>query len=887
MRSWQPPAQQTPVGGGVPPASSGAAGALVQSLGPGTLLKSGRYRLLHRFHPAAVPLPQGDEPPLMVASDMELPSQRVLVQELLLTSVWGEDADRVRRLIAQRFEALARDGGVAPLVDHFSEHHRHFLVFELPSGDLLLDRLQRAHGPMEETTAIGYVLQVLDVLATFERQQPPFVHGNLCPANIVLRPSGQAVLVGCSATLLMYPDGIVERSAAGGVPGYAAPEQARGQASSRSDLYSLCAVLHHAVTGVAPSARATAMYQPARRLNPQVSLEVEEVLGHGLRPASTQRFQSAAELRAALQPLASGRMLTRIPDELTGTTGRAAPALAPVRDARGRLVLPRQRASQNPLVLLGMLLLLIMLVGGGVLYMVSPHPTVSTGSANATPNDLAALFQSKGIALSGGEFIFDTQRHDNALKQRGSLALASGDERTALADFQSAVSSDPADAEAAIYSADLQLALSKQPYVTIVAAVAFAQNADIAAARAELQGVFLAQQRINAVDLLPGGLRVRVLVLNSGQVPDDATTASNLLLNVIQNGNAQHLMGIVGWPESAQTRLAISALAPTGLAIVSPTADDDGLGGAAGHFFPMVPSISQQAAQLADAAVTQLFARRILVLGDPADATSNAMATRFLARINAQYAVQGVVATRANFTTGVTTDFDSLVKVAQSQYDSLIFVAGSDQDAIYLAQAVSRSGQGIRVLVDSRAYTPALFGLGSDPVATLAQNNAAALAALDVVVPAVADEWQLAGVNHAGPAFFDDYTSQFETNVDSSGMPAPDPTSILSYDATQILGAAVGRAITVATTGAVQIPTPTQVRDWLLEFNTSHPFLGVGGAVVYSATGSVPDKALAIVKLVPVPTPAQGAPVATTQLVAITGGTINFCGGVETNCGIT
>src|SRR5262249_13550506 len=158
----------------------------------------------------------------------------------------------------------------------------------------------------------------------------------------------------------------------------------------------------------------------------------------------------------------------------------------------------------------------------------SPHASNVTGGPTPTPNDIAQLFQSQGIGLSGGEFIFDSARPDNAAKQRGAQALAGGDITRALEAFQSAVTTCQADAEAAIYAADTQIVKDKSPYVTVVAAVAFSDSDAVAAARSELQGMFLAQQHVNSLDVLPGGLRVRVLILNSGQSPDGATTAADV-----------------------------------------------------------------------------------------------------------------------------------------------------------------------------------------------------------------------------------------------------------------------------------------------------------------------------------------------------------------------
>lgn len=865
-------------------------GALVQVLGPGTLLKGGRYRLLQRFYPSSALEPQGNEPPLMIASDTELPDVRVLVQELLLDG-GPDDAERVRRTVAERLQATARSGGLAPLVEHFSERGRHFLIFELPSGEPLLDRLQRRGGPMPETAAVGQALQVLDVLEHFERERPPFIHGNLSPANIMLRPSGQVMLVGCSPTLLLHPDGAVERGQAGGIPGYAAPEQVRGQASTRSDLYALCALLHHAVTGAAPSPRASAMRPPARHLNPKVSLELEDVLSRGLRPASNQRFESAAELRMMLQPLITGHA-THVPEDLQLDTPQTVnPAIVPVRDARGRLVLPRRRATQNPVLLIGALVCLMLLLSSGVLFAVSSRGSGAAAHATPTPNSLAALFQSKGIALSGGEFTFDTQRSDNNDKQHASLALASNDAKTALADFQSAVSEDQADAEAAIYAADLQIRIAKSPYVTVVAAVAFGNPDDVALSREELQGVYLAQQHINSAAPLPGDLKVQVLILNSGPNADDVTTAAQAILQDIQNGNAQHLVGIVGWPESDQTRVAISALAPSGLAIVSPTADADNLGGNLGNFFSIVPGLSQQSGALADALVTQLHAHSVLVLGDAHDPTSNAIATTFLTRVNnKQYASLGVSATRANFNTGATTDFDAAVQSAIFAGDDWIYLAGNTQDSIYLAQSVAKLnakyGTALRVLVGTQANTPALFGISpdpTDPIAALASSDPSALQWLDVAALADKGEWTANSVDESPPAFFDDYAAQYGINGEPSGFSSADATSILSYDAASVLLAAANRGIKV-TTDTAELPSPTQVRQRLLQFTNESPFMGVGGAIAFTVTGSQPQKALAILALAPVQSPSANQPIAQSTIIAVSGGHTSFCGSAQTNC---
>ncbi|MGO8951108.1 MAG: ABC transporter substrate-binding protein [Ktedonobacterales bacterium] len=869
---------------------------------PGASLKGGRYRVLQPFYSGPIQPPR-NEPPLMIASDAELPAGRVLIQEVLLNALRPEDGENARRLIAQRLLSLRSHPAMPRLIDHFGQQWRQFLVFEFPSGDLLADRLQRAHGPLPEAAAVRVALQVTEVLEIFEQQSPAFIHGNLSPASLILRPSGQVVVIGCSPHLLLYPDGTVDNPPAGGISGYVAPEQLRGHATTRSDIFGLCAILLHAVTGIAPSPRANAPHPPARHQNPGVSLELEEILGQGLRPSWTQRYQTAADLRNALERLVSGQV-THVPEELRDQDRRGT-GLVAVRDAKGRLVLPHQRRLQSPLFLFGIILSLIVLIAGAVLFAASPHR--STSIALPTPNDQAQMVQQQNIGLSGGEFTFDSELPDSSLKTQGARYLASGEVAQAHTSFLNAMSADPSDAEAAIYAEDLEVSLDQAPFITIVVGTAFdptASPVDVAASRSELEGIYLAQHHINSENLLPDGIKVRVLVLNSGLTANGASTAANVLVQQIDKGNPEHIVGIIGWPETTQTERAHSKLLSSGLPLITPTGSDDSMTNIGASLFRMVPLDSEQAQDMADVAVNQMGATSVAVLFDPKDQLSYSMANSFITRLTSDELSTSISEHSITYTSDVKTNFAAMaMQAVVHDQANLIYLStgeqGGDTDSIDLARAVVAASHdaGVQtppILVDSRAYTPGLLGLGDSSAASVALAEATPAVYSDLYVETLANLQEWAALNLSASeanAFGSEFSTQYGTNVSPDELQGPNSTVILTYDALDLLAAASSSAIG-GTSGAIVYPTITKMHQALLDFSTIHPFIGVSGAISYDQVGNVNGdlpstdvghgRAFGILKFDPFPSPLADGQLASAQIAFVAGGVASFCSGPTT-----
>jgi hypothetical protein len=265
-------------------------------------------------------------------------------------------------------------------------------------------------------------------------------------------------------------------------------------------------------------------------------------------------------------------------------------------------------------------------------------------------------------------------------------------------------------------------------------------------------------------------------------------------------------------------------------------------------------------------------------------------------RVHAKYA-DSVFVNAQDFVSGANGRFDAVAAAASAQqYDTIFLACGAacDADAVHLAQAVAQQpigpgGVPARILLDSQGYTPALVGQGTSDVAELVRGNPAILKNVYVTLLADAGIWNDtidlgADILHIQPTITGDYGTQFGQNPDPSGLPAPDATTILSYDAARLLLTAGGRDLQVKN-GSVTRLDPTAVRNRLLQFNAKSPYMGISGAIAFQQDISQDSKALVIEQLQPNARASADVPVAQPTFVMgdIVGGKALFCGQVP-NC---
>jgi serine/threonine protein kinase len=180
-----------------------------------------------------------------------------------------------------------------------------YLVMQRVEGSSLLTRLHELPLPYAEVAQLG--IEIAVALDDVHRQH--VVHLDVKPSNIMLRPSGEVVLLDFGLSHhRQLPDLMQEefRIPFGTAP-YLSPEQLRGVRSDpRSDQFALGVLLYFFSTGIRPfgeGERVSVMRRrlwrdpvPPRKLRPDYPLWLQEIVLRLLEPEPSWRYPTMAQL---------------------------------------------------------------------------------------------------------------------------------------------------------------------------------------------------------------------------------------------------------------------------------------------------------------------------------------------------------------------------------------------------------------------------------------------------------------------------------------------------------------------------------------------------------------------------------------------------------------
>jgi outer membrane protein assembly factor BamB/tRNA A-37 threonylcarbamoyl transferase component Bud32 len=245
------------------------------------------------------------------AQDMRFPKVvRVCVAKEMLNTATDPN---VRAMIERNFEreanilATLSHPGIVQIYDYFSENNRSYLVEEYVSGKDLEAILAEAEGFLAEAQVISWAVQVCEVLSYLHGHEPrPIIFRDIKPSNIMLDNHNRVRVVDFGIARL-FESG--QKGTMIGTEGYSPPEQYRGVAEPRVDVYALGATMHHLLSKQDPRLEPPFSFheRPIHKTNPTVSHELSEVIDRALEYDINKRYGSAEEMQRALLSLSSAR----------------------------------------------------------------------------------------------------------------------------------------------------------------------------------------------------------------------------------------------------------------------------------------------------------------------------------------------------------------------------------------------------------------------------------------------------------------------------------------------------------------------------------------------------------------------------------------------------
>ncbi|HYJ88944.1 MAG TPA: protein kinase [Pyrinomonadaceae bacterium] len=342
---------------------------------------------------------------------------------------------RARFLREARAVSELSHPGIATLFDYGeTAEGRPFLVMELAKGRPLTDLMQK--GELSLLRAVEIVTDIAAALALAHARG--VVHRDIKPSNIMIDDEGMVKVLDFGLAKQLTRENLPASAPEAqtllstqtrsgvvlGTPAYLSPEQATGGAvDGRSDLFALGTLLYEATTGHTPfkgnsfiEIAANVLHvepTPPKKINHQVSRELEFIILKALNKKPIKRYQSAKELIADLKEVkkgledASGNTLIRhtSPSMIT-TTNKTLSNLSQI------LQRPRIPISY---ILVGAVLLII--AGGLILRFARPSPHKPTPEA-------ARWFEIGTAALRDGAYYQASQALGQAITADDGFMLA-------------------------------------------------------------------------------------------------------------------------------------------------------------------------------------------------------------------------------------------------------------------------------------------------------------------------------------------------------------------------------------------------------------------------------------------------------------------------------
>ena len=150
-------------------------------------------------------------------------------------------------------------------VFHSDKHDRAYILMDYIEGcNLEVVQQELPEKRLSLPQAITLISPIMDAVSYLHRQQPPLIHGDIKPPNIIV-PKGPPLPVLVDFCGVKELDSDTTTTPHQGTLNYRAPEQFSEGGSLRSDIYALGAILYTLLTGSTPAAAPDRLTRPGEK----------------------------------------------------------------------------------------------------------------------------------------------------------------------------------------------------------------------------------------------------------------------------------------------------------------------------------------------------------------------------------------------------------------------------------------------------------------------------------------------------------------------------------------------------------------------------------------------------------------------------------------------
>jgi eukaryotic-like serine/threonine-protein kinase len=223
-----------------------------------------------------------------------------------------EDATLLKRFYREARATFALDHpNIVRGYEIDQDKRNHYLVMEYVDG-ASLHQIVASRGPLSLLRAAHYMRQA--AIGLQHAHEAKLVHRDIKPGNLLVNRAGVITILDLGLARFFQEEEDTLTHGVLGTVEYLAPEQSRDShdVDIRADIFSLGATFYFILTGVPPFGEGTAEQKiaglrnqepkPIRQRRPEVSVELAAIVDRMMAKAPMQRYQTPAEVVAALEP---------------------------------------------------------------------------------------------------------------------------------------------------------------------------------------------------------------------------------------------------------------------------------------------------------------------------------------------------------------------------------------------------------------------------------------------------------------------------------------------------------------------------------------------------------------------------------------------------------